>query len=155
MKPASLCYNGDTLFGDIAIHVEQGAKQNATYTFRLQICFEEVVEYGECAGKVNWLRLRYNGEDPALVWVVQKKDGDVVFGPEMVNPGDEFEFSGTYKVKPWHEATFWTEIQVFWDSKMVEIHTSCSSPIGPGLVAEDFVVVDGTSKDGGRLPPLT
>ena len=35
------------------------------------------------------------------------------------------------------------------------IHTSCSEPIGPGLVSGDFEVVDGESLFGGPLPIFT
>ncbi len=34
------------------------------------------------------------------------------------------------------------------------IHTSCSEPVGPGLVSGDFLVEAGTSRDGGELCPL-
>jgi hypothetical protein len=35
------------------------------------------------------------------------------------------------------------------------LHTSCSKPIGPGLVSGDFEVVAGNSKDGGPLCPVS
>jgi hypothetical protein len=34
------------------------------------------------------------------------------------------------------------------------IHTSCSQPIGPGLISGDFEVVSGRSKDNGLICPL-
>ncbi len=99
-----------------------------------------------CEGKVTELSLRYNGSDPAFVAVQQKKDGDVVFSG-TVAPGEIFSFIGTDK--HW---TLGTEIQIYVNGALhTKIHTSCSQPIGPGLVSGDFEVVDGSSKEGGKL----
>ena len=103
-----------------------------------------------CEGKVTELTLRYNGAAPAFVTIQQKKDGHVVFSA-TVAPGEVFSFIGTDK--NW---TFGTEIQIYVSGTLhTTIHTSCSQPIGPGLVRGDFVVVDGSSKTGGKLCPIT
>ena len=99
-----------------------------------------------CEGKVTELSLQYNGSTAAFVSVQQKKDGDVVFS-DTVAPGAIFSFIGTDK--HW---TLGTEIQIYVNGQLhTKIHTSCSQPIGPGLVSGDFVVVDGSSKEGGKL----
>ena len=40
------------------------------------------------------------------------------------------------------------------DIENTKIHTSCSDPIGPGLISGDFTVIAGESKKGGELCPL-
>jgi hypothetical protein len=98
----------------------------------------------ECHGKVTDLALQYDGAAGADIDVVQK-NGDVVFSGWVV-PGAVFSFSGT------DNGTLGTEISVYVDGGLqVKIHTSCSKPIGVGLVACDFSVVGGASKDGGPL----
>ena len=104
---------------------------------------------GECDGKVTELTLRYDGASVAYVEVVQKKD-DVVIFSDVVEPGAEFSFHGEEK-----KGTMGTEIKLYVDDDLhVKIHTSCSDPIGPGLVAGDFEVVEGYSRNGGKLCPL-
>lgn len=105
-------------------------------------------ECGECKGKVTELTLLYTGMEAAPVQVVQK-NGDTVFD-ETVQPGETFSFSGTDK-----HGTLGTEISLFVDGDLnTTIHTSCSQPIGPGLVSGDFEVIAGYSKDGGELCPV-
>ncbi len=102
-----------------------------------------------CDGKVSLLSLQYLGAIPgATIRVEQKKNSTVVFD-DVVNPGETFEFSGTDK------GTLGTEISVYVNGALnTKIHTSCSQPIGPGLVRGDFLVVEGYSKNGGLLCPL-
>ena len=144
----------EEVIGDLEIHVEQVAEQNHTYTIRVRIT--TVADWGECEGKVTWLTLRYNGDNDALITVEgkkKKKDNDnanVVFGPEIVQPGEEFTFSGNDK-----NGTLGTEIRIFVDGELAaKIHTSCSQPIGPGLAVGDFEVVAGESLEGGPLAPI-
>ncbi|MHC4321982.1 MAG: tail fiber domain-containing protein [Planctomycetota bacterium] len=101
---------------------------------------------GKCDGKVTELTLQYNGTvDGALIDVVQKKNLNVFTG--YLNPGDEFTFSGLGK-----NGTMGTEISIFVDGILsAKIHTSCSKPIGPGLVSGDFQVIMGYSLNGGPL----
>jgi len=104
---------------------------------------------GECRGKVTSLTLRFDGDAPATITVVQKKNGAVVFD-DSVDPDGEFSFSGADK-----DGTLGTDILIYVDGTLnTTIHTSCSQPIGPGLVKGDFEVISGTSKDGGLLCPL-
>ena len=108
---------------------------------------------GDCDGKVTQLTLQYNGDSSAQVKVEQKK-GEVVFNA-LVSPGGQFTFDGEDK-----NNTLGTEISVFVDGVLnTKIHTSCSQPIGPGLVSGEFEVIEGYSLNGGLLceaynPPL-
>lgn len=101
---------------------------------------------GECEGKVTELTLRYTGP-AATIRVDQKKDGTVF--EDFVDSNGLFSFSGTDK-----NGTLGTEISLFVDGNLAtEIHTSCSKPIGPGMVFGDFEVVAGASLKGGPLCP--
>ena len=106
----------------------------------------------ECDGKVTWLTLQYNGStENNNIKVVQKKPYENIFQGNVSN-GEQFTFSGTDK-----KGTMGTEISVFVGSDNdpdTKIHTSCSQPIYPGLVSGSFTVVDGASRNGGRLCPI-
>ena len=102
---------------------------------------------GECDGKVTQLTLRYNGAAAANVQVIQK-NGDVVFD-EPVGAGGTFTFTGT------DNGTLGTEITIKVNGvENTKIHTSCSQPIGPGMIFGDFEVVEGYSRNGGKLCSL-
>ncbi len=103
---------------------------------------------GKCAGKVTKLTLEYLGHvNNARIMVKQRKDGAVVFNG-VVQPGQSFSFMGTYN------GTLGTEISVYVNWRLnTKIHTSCSQPIGPGLVFGDFEVIAGESLKGGPLCP--
>ena len=106
-------------------------------------------ECGECDGKVNWLKLKYSGSKNATIKVFQK-DGVKVFQGD-VSSGGAFDFSGKDK---W--GTLGTDIFIYVNNRFnTKIHTSCSQPIGPGLIRGDFEVVAGTSRNGGELCPVT
>ena len=67
-----------------------------------------------------------------------------------VQPGEQFSFTGADG-----NATLSSEIRINVDGvEHTRIHTSCSQPVGPGLVSGDFLVVDGASRHGGPLCPL-
>lgn len=101
---------------------------------------------GSCDGKVNFLALEYTGSDVAHIIVVQKKDNDTVFDGQVM-PGEHFEFSGTDK-----KGTLGTEVLISVNGHFAQaIHTSCSVEIGIGSVFGDFVVVDGSSRNGGQF----
>ncbi len=101
-----------------------------------------------CDGKVSELTLRYNGDSAENVHVISKA-GTTLFD-DIVYPGDEFTFWGDDK-----KGTMGPEIQLFVACDLVgKMHTSCSVPIGPGLVVGDFEVVSGESRNGGTLCPL-
>ncbi|MFC1534614.1 SdrD B-like domain-containing protein [Thermodesulfobacteriota bacterium] len=107
---------------------------------------------GKCKGKVIQLTMQYIGDVDAEITVEQRgKDGGIVFGPETVSAGGNFEFYGIDK-----KGTLGTEITLYVDGvENTKIHTSCSRPIGPGMISGDFKVVEGYSKDGGLLCPIT
>ena len=80
--------------------------------------------------------------------MVQKKDDELVYSG-VLQPHEHFSFVGTYN------GTLGTEITIYVNgSENTRIHTSCSDPIGPGLVSGDFLVVDGASRNGGPLCPV-
>ena len=150
---------GEEVTGNLAIHVEQCAAENAgrdlvgdpaAYTIRVKIVCS-VTECGECEGQVTMLTLKYTGTEAALIKVVQtKKPRDEVF-EDTVQSGAKFSFYGTTK-----QGTLGPAIEIFVNDGTIPtiIHTSCSQPIGPGLVAGDFLVVYGESRNGGKLCPL-
>jgi hypothetical protein len=108
---------------------------------------EPPVTGGECDGKVTNLTLKNLGAG-GRVRVEQKKDGTVF--DDFVPAGGEFSFSGTDK-----KGTLGTEISIFVNGILnTKIHTSCSKPIGPGLVSGSFEVISGDSRNGGPLPPI-
>jgi hypothetical protein len=94
------------------------------------------------------LTLQYTGDDPALIKVVQKKDSVEIF-EDIVQPGELFTFVGEDK-----NGTMGTEIIIYVGVvENTKIHTSCSQPIGPGLISGDFLVIEGYSLKGGLLCP--
>jgi hypothetical protein len=100
---------------------------------------------GACEGKVSELTLRYQGQEAALVRVEQRREG-VIF-EDWVHPGESFDIQGVDR-----KDTLGTEISLFIDGELdTSMHTSCSVPIGPGLVSGSFEVVEGVSRRGGLL----
>ncbi|MCP4117929.1 MAG: hypothetical protein GY737_21535, partial [Desulfobacteraceae bacterium] len=105
-------------------------------------------ECGECEGKVTELTLKYNGSEAAVVKVKQKKEGTIF--SKRLNPGDTFTITGADR-----KGTLGTEIYIYVGCRLnTKIHTSCSQPIGPGLVSGDFEVLSGFSLKGGKLCPV-
>jgi len=95
-----------------------------------------------CKGGVTSLTLRNNG--PGAVIVVTAKNGDVVFN-DFVAGGAEFFFTGTGQ-----DGKLGKKVETSVGGVVTPIHTSCSQPIGPGLVVGDFKVVEGDSAKGGQ-----
>ncbi len=105
---------------------------------------------GPCDGRVTQLTLQYRGTAREALVEVFQKDGKKAFAGR-VWPGDSFTFKGVRD-----DGTLDSEISVRVDGRLnATVHTSCSQPIYPGLVAGDFKVVDGYSRNGGRLCPPT
>jgi hypothetical protein len=105
---------------------------------------------GECDGKVTQLTLAYSGA-PAQVTVYEGDDAkaDKVLFDEWLEPGDAFTFTGIRD-----DLTMSSEISLWVNGVLhVEVHTSCSQPIAPGMVFGDFEILEGYSKDGGKLCP--
>ena len=109
----------------------------------------------ECRGKITQLTLQYTGSDSAFIMVFQKKLKNPIAG-FLAESGDIFTVNGQDK-----DSTLGTEISLYVvpegesgdDPIITKIHTSCSQPIGPGMVFGDFLVTGGYSKDGGLLCP--
>ena len=110
-------------------------------------------ECGVCLGKVTQLTLEYTGSmTGALIQIYQKDPPksqlEIFYG--IIDPGEMFTFYGVDK-----HGTMGPEITIFVNGVYhTTIHTSCSMPIGPGLVSGDFLVIEGYSKDGGLLCPI-
>ncbi len=102
-----------------------------------------------CEGKVTQLTLRYLGTRPAIVEVYQHKGGTPVLAG-LVGPGDYITVAGSDK-----KGTLGPGIDIFVDGREhTSIHTSCSRPIGPGLVRGDFLVVEAFSRINGLVCPV-
>lgn len=124
----------------------------------LTIDFGFTSECEECDGKVDYLLLQYNGPDAHII-VKQKSGRDKfeIFDSETeLTAGDLFELYGQDR-----KDTLGPEIYIYQITDgckkdlVATIHTSCSQPIGPGLVVGDFTVIEGTSRNGGLLCPIT
>ena len=103
-----------------------------------------------CDGKISTLTLKYLGTEPnANITVTQRNGGQVVFDG-VVAPEGEFSFVGVD-----NKGTLSSEIIIRVNGgEATNIHTSCSQPIGPGLIAGDFEVLEGESRNGGPLCPV-
>jgi uncharacterized repeat protein (TIGR01451 family) len=101
-------------------------------------------ECGECDGKVSELTLKYNRLASAQVQVIQK-NGATVFN-STIQPGAQFSFIGT------DNGSLGTEIIIYVNgNEHARLHTSCSKPIGTGMIVGDFEIAGGRSKYGGLL----
>jgi hypothetical protein len=109
-------------------------------------------ECGPCEGKVTQLTLRYLGADGRYVKVFDDKRRNpyrVMFRGRL-DFGEEITIEGTHRNGKMH-----AKIAVYVGGhRHVRIHTSCSEPIGPGMVFGDFEVVEGYSSEGGLLCPV-
>ncbi len=116
---------------------------------------EERICEGECApceGKVTQLTLAYAGDVTDQITVIGgKKRCPVVFFDGFPGPDGAFTVTGEASA----DGTLGTEIVLLVNGCVkATIHTSCSKPIGPGLVAGPFTVVEGYSLKGGLLCPV-
>jgi hypothetical protein len=110
-------------------------------------------ECGDCDGGVIELTLRYFGSNPAYVQVYDGKrpKPDRLLYEDTVAPDESFTFTGQ---RP--DGTMGANISLFVDGEFnTTIHTSCSQPIGPGLIRGYFEVISGYSKYGGLLCPIS
>jgi len=110
---------------------------------------------GPCEGKASHLTFRYQGASGVQVRVERKAGGsnDVLFD-EFLEPDDVFSVFGPPGGGSFG-GTLGTEITIYVDGVFhVQIHTSCSQPIGPGQVWGDFLILAGSSKEGGPFCPL-
>ena len=132
--------------------VVEGGGNVMTYDFGYVV----LEECGPCEGKVSSLTLLYLGDAPATVVVTGRrgkiKDDPLFSG--VVAPGGEIVIVGPPTGSGGFAGTLGTEIDVSVNgAPHVTIHTSCSQPIGPGMVFGDFVVTAGESSEGGPLCP--
>jgi len=111
-------------------------------------CDNDYSPCGECDGQVTQLTLKYLGKDKAYIKIVQHLGLPVYHG--WVKPGDVFTIYGKRQ-----NGTFGPKVYVFLNCHFhTMLHTSCSQPIGPGLVKGSFLVVKGRSQHGGNLCPI-
>ena len=102
-----------------------------------------------CDGQVSQLTLQYDGSSSAIIKVIQSQDIVVIF-EGLVTDGGSFSFTGARNGN-----AMGSKIRVYIDNNFnTEIHTSCSQPIGPGLVSGNFTVLSGESRNGGALCEL-
>lgn len=101
-----------------------------------------------CKGKVSQLTLRYNGTAPTTVSVDRLDPFSTNLYPATaILSGDVFTVNGSSFGPNGFKETLGVGIVITENGgNPVQIHTSCSTPIGPGLIAGDFEVVSGTSK---------
>lgn len=101
-----------------------------------------------CKGKVSELTLRYIGTTPTTVSVDRIDPfGTNLLPPTAILPGDVFTVNASDFGPKGFKGTLGIGISITKNgADPVQIHTSCSQPIGPGLIAGDFEVVSGTSK---------
>ncbi|MBK8974600.1 MAG: hypothetical protein IPM29_01615 [Planctomycetes bacterium] len=105
-----------------------------------------VIDCNPCDGKVTALTLLYNGSAPHASIVVVDRDGRLLF-QGVVDPGQSFSFIGLKS-----DGTMTNDIRIAVNGGApLQIHTSCSQPIGPGSVFGDFTVLRGASRYGGAL----
>lgn len=101
-----------------------------------------------CKGKVSELTFMYTGTTPTTVTVDRIGPFDTNLMPATaILPGDVFTVSGSNYGPKGFRGTLGVAIRISEsDGDIAEIHTSCSQPVGPGLVAGDFMVLSGESK---------
>ena len=98
-----------------------------------------------CDGKVTNITLKYLAASQADI-VVKQKDGAIVFD-DTVLAGGIFSFEGEDK-----QGTLSPDITIYVNGMPdTSIHTSCSQPIGIGMVKGDFEIIRGYSRNGGLL----
>jgi protocatechuate 3,4-dioxygenase beta subunit len=103
---------------------------------------------GQCDGHITQLTLQYNGNKTAKIKVLQ--DLFTVAFHSTVEPGGKFIVKTKGQCHALGSALF-----IYTNYRFnTKIRTNCLQPIGPGLVSGDFEVVEGYSKNGGRLCPL-
>ncbi len=116
----------------------------------------ETEECSVCEGKVTELTMQFHAAAAAHVRIVAKRGPttDEVFNGTLA-PEETFTIVGPPSGNPGFSGTLGTEIRIYVDGTLhTTIHTSCSVPIGPGLVSGDFEVLEGYSSGGGLLCPL-
>lgn len=118
-----------------------------------QLCGRHCDDECGCEGGVTELTLMYRGAEAKRVRITQE-DGRYIFNQD-VQPGEMFTIHGEMTL-----GTFGKEITFYlYDISLAcvvhtIIKTDCTDPVGPGLVAGDFLVVAGKSRYVGTLCPV-
>ena len=97
-----------------------------------------------CKGRVKQLTLRYNRATANIV-EVRRKNGKVLYGPQLLQPGEEFSFAVKGK-----KIKFLINME-----KVSMLKTGCKDPIGAGQAIGsngDLIVVSGLSKFRNPIP---
>jgi 5-hydroxyisourate hydrolase-like protein (transthyretin family) len=105
-----------------------------------------------CKGGTVELTFEYLGSVPARVIVYDDTSAkaDKILFDSMLNPDDQF----TITPRP-GQAKLNNDITIFVNAVLnAKVHTSCSQPIGPGLISGDFEIENARSKDNGLMCPL-
>ncbi|WP_319480764.1 T9SS type A sorting domain-containing protein [uncultured Draconibacterium sp.] len=111
---------------------------------------EETEECAECEGQITTLDLEFLGEETDATVVVYEskyRDGHELATFYNVNSEDILSLVGNRKQGKMGPKIF---VSINGENP-VEIHTSCSQPIYAGMTFGDFLIVEGTSHDGGDL----
>lgn len=108
---------------------------------------------GPCDGQMTALTLKYMGAESDVTIKVYKdkvKDDKILATFTGMNTGNEFSFVGVG-----NDNKLGAKIRITIDDEddnFTEIHTSCSDPIGVGMIYDNlYEIIAGTSKDGGPL----
>ncbi len=117
------------------------------------LCEEGEIPCSPCDGGMTALTLQYLGDTPNATIKVYKdkvEPNKLLASFDGKNYGDEFSFTGT---GPHNHMGAKIRITINGSNcNYTEIHTSCSQPIGVGMLFDNtYLVVDGTSKHGGPL----
>ncbi|MEM8964142.1 MAG: SdrD B-like domain-containing protein [Acidobacteriota bacterium] len=109
-----------------------------------------------CVGKVTDFTLLYTGSSAADVMIqASRANRKLTIFTGTVNPGETLSLQGPSNGGPANSGTFGNSLDIHIDGVLhTAIVTDCTAAVGPGLVAGDFLVLDGTSKEGGPLCPV-
>ncbi len=146
-----LLYGDGSQFSPVSVGVDL---TSLVYSFNQNLKSTRDV-CGPCNGQVNHLELQYVGtEANPVVKVTQKKGSNhnfVIYNNNVVQNGT-FDFDGANN--PGNRMG--AQIKIYVDNVLnTTIHTSCSQTILAGMQFGDFLIVSGTSTNGGPLCPVS
>ena len=145
-----LTYGDGNQYAPVNVGIDQ-----TTLTYAFSTNFKEARDVcGPCNGQVNHLKLQYLGSEAnPVIRVTQKKGSNhnyVIFNNNVIQNGI-FDFDGANN--PNHRMG--SAIKIYVNSVLnTSIHTSCSQTILAGMQFGDFLIVSGTSVNGGPLCPV-
>ncbi len=146
-----LTYGDGSSYAPVSVGVDL---TSLVYSFNQNLKSTEDI-CGPCNGEVNHLELQYLGtEANPVVKVTQKKGSNhnfVIYNNNVVQNGT-FDFDGANN--PGHRMG--SQIKIYVNNILnTTIHTSCSQTILAGMQFGDFLIVSGTSTNGGPLCPVS